>query len=165
MARQSFELVGGKILIKCYAMKKTFLSLDLLFINENYILELPTFQEVLIGGEKCAVRNFSSAGDQGPFLFHQMIACNTSKCFQLKKGEWEERASMVTPGRLGAASSSYADKDDWIVTGGTLKNGTTLKTSEIYDTETNNWIQGPELPLHLTQHCQVQAFGEVIITG
>ena len=72
---------------------------------------------------------------------------------------------MVTPGRPGAASSSYADKDDWIVTGGTLKNGTTLKTSEIYDTETNNWIQGPELPMHLTQHCQVQAFGEVIITG
>ena len=72
---------------------------------------------------------------------------------------------MITNGRLGAASSSYGDEDDWIVTGGTLKNGTTLNTSEIYDADTDKWIQGPELPLHLTQHCQVQVYGEVIITG
>ena len=71
----------------------------------------------------------------------------------------------MTRGRLGAASSNYGDGDNWMVTGGTLKNGTTLNTSEIFDADTDKWIQGPELPLHLTQHCQVQVFGEVIIIG
>ena len=134
-------------------------------INEDYILELPTFQEASIAGEKCAVRNFSSPNDQGPFLFHQMMACNISKCFQLRKGEWEERGSMVTPGRVGPASSSYGDGDNWMVTGGTLKNGTTLNTSEIYDAAIHKWKKGAELPLGLAHHCQVQVFGEVVITG
>ena len=71
----------------------------------------------------------------------------------------------MTPGRVGAASSSYGDGYNWMVTGGTLKNGKTLNTSEIYDAATNKWREGPELPLDLQQHCQVQVSGEVIITG
>ena len=71
----------------------------------------------------------------------------------------------MTPGRVGAASSSYGDGDNWMVTGGTLKNGTMLNTSEIYDAATNKWREGPELPRDLQQHCQVQVSGEVIITG
>ena len=72
---------------------------------------------------------------------------------------------MVTPGRVGAASSSYGNGDNWMVTGGTLKNGTTLNTSEIYDAATNKWAEGTELPLGLAHHCQVHVFGEVIIIG
>ena len=72
---------------------------------------------------------------------------------------------MVNPGRVGAASSSYGDGDNWMVTGGTLKNGTTLNTSEIYNATTNKWREGPELPLDLAQHCQVQVSGEVLIIG
>ena len=134
-------------------------------INEDYILELPTFKIASVESEKCKVRNFSSASDTGPFLFHQMMACNTSKCFQLRKGEWEERDGMMTAGRVGAASSSYGDGDNWMVTGGTLKNGTTLNTSEIYNATTNKWREGPKLPLDLAHHCQVQVSGEVIIIG
>ena len=71
---------------------------------------------------------------------------------------------MMTAGRVGAASSSYGDGDNWMVTGGTL-NGTTLNTSEIYDASKNKWREGPPLPIQLAQHCQVQVFGEVIVTG
>ena len=70
---------------------------------------------------------------------------------------------MLQP-RVGPASSNYG-RFKWIVTGGSLKNGIILKTTEIYDDTTEKWTEGPLLPWPLTYHCQVQIGMEVVIIG
>ena len=109
------------------------------------------------------MNKFPSNSTSGPKVFNKMMACNEDGCFQLKKGDWHQNASMLQP-RVGPASSNYG-RYQWMVTGGSLTNGTVLDSTEIYNDTSDNWTQGPALPWPLSDHCQVQIGREVIITG
>ena len=70
---------------------------------------------------------------------------------------------MLQP-RVGPASSNHGSYQI-IVSGGALKIGTVLDSTEIYDGTEDKWTDGPTMPWPLTYHCQVQIGREVIITG
>ena len=145
-------------LIFCKFLSIKLLYLELLLVNGSLILELPKFEKSSRKVNKCPSNSRS-----GPKVFNKMMACNEDGCFQLKKGDWHQKASMLQP-RVGPASSNYGS-DQWMVTGGSLSDGSVLDSTEIYDYTLDKWTEGPALPWPLRDHCQVQMGGEVIITG
>ena len=113
-----FHCSSGKIdyYINCVLLNVnqfTFIT-DLLFIEEDIILELPSFKR-----SECQVPGFpggSSATGVAGLVSDTLAACALGRCWSLTAGVWTSIASMgVARGNYSAASNS---SEGWMVTGG-----------------------------------------------
>merc|ERR1719233_1208557 len=123
---------------KCRAKDSFFTTGELLLINENFTLEIPSFNK-----SEFKFEEISSTKDHLPAgrLYNKVFVCNGSSCNSLQQGKWKAVARMTYP-RRGAGSSS--DYDRWIVTGGLgYEDDEKLKSTEIFSG--GNWTEGPSL--------------------
>ena len=132
-------------------------SNDLLFIDSDHILELPSFNK-----STCKVdRDKGFLGDQSGIVDNYLTVCDFFNCRYLCAGGWREFPSMKTPRYFGGSSDSSSG---WFVTGGWDTNATILATTEVYTTG-NGWTAGPKLPIPLFDHCQLLIGETVYILG
>ena len=144
---------------------------DLLFIEEDIILELPSFNR-----SDCCVPSFpveSYVSGVTGLVSGNLTACVQGLCWSLTAGAWTPIANMSVPrGNYSAASNS---SQGWMVTGGldnpadyeykntAVKNRFRLDSSEVL---TNGaWSAGLTLPTYLYAHCQLQVAETVFILG
>ena len=79
----------------------------------------------------------------------------SSACYgyNLTASSWKSIANMNTP-RYEAASVVIDENQIWITGGGNY--GGPLKSTEIFNVETNTFTNGPDLPESTWQHCMTK---------
>ena len=144
---------------------------DLLFIEEDIILELPSFKR-----SDCRVPSFpvkSYVSGVTGLVSDNLTACVQGLCWSLNAGVWTPIADMNVPrGNYSAASNS---SQGWMVTGGldnpadyeckntAVRKRFRLDSSEVFTNEA--WAAGLALPTYLYAHCQLQVAETVFILG
>ena len=136
-------------------------DLDLLFISEDIVLELPNFRKF-----PCNFIDpwpFDDSRDSPTGIVNNsLIACDRGKgCSRLDAGRWTRIKDMTTlRSRSGASDTSLG----WFITGGYDSGGTPLKSTELL-TSDGEWRAGPDLPASLTEHCQVKRGNKIFVIG
>ena len=134
--------------------------LDLLFISEKIVLEVPTFRKF-----PCKFVDpwpFSEDVLPAGIVNNSLVACDRRQgCSRLAAGQWTGINDMKTPRHQSGASSSSLGL---FVTGGYDSIGNRLKTTELLTSE-GEWIPGPDLPVVLSEHCQVKRENQIFVIG
>ena len=155
-----------------------FLGSYYLYLNDNHVLELPSFTKA-----KCHIDPYPVTYPFGLFgavstvLDDKLHVCgggagaygNNGNCYALHGTRWEEQSSLSVP-RHTAGGSRWMG--GWLVTGG-MDGNTRHTSSELYTG--GSWTAGPVLDTTtfwsssglngLSHHCQVTVGSKVIVAG
>ena len=137
-----------------------FFFTDLLFIEEDIILELPSFKR-----SECQVPGFpggSSATGVAGLVSDTLAACALGSCWSLTAGVWTSIANMKVPRDSAAAASN--SPQGWMVTGGRTLDKIPINSTEVF-IDGFGWTNGPNLNYTMVFHCQVEAAGTVFVIG
>ena len=139
-----------------------FKILELLFLEKDTILELPSFTKSACVVDLCPEDGFFAPTG---LVNNTLLVCGDTGCWSLQGGEWSRESDMTTP-RYGAGSSSSAT--GWFLTGGLsdrngVETGPILQSTELL--VNGAWSQRPDLPSPLAYQCQVQVGQTVYIIG
>ena len=136
-------------------------SKDLLFINSDNILELPSFNK-----SSCNVESFpldSRFYEVVGLVNDSLVACNNDGCKSLSAGKWGDFPNMTF--KRAWASASNSSSGLFVTGGGDASNNRMVNTTEVFDISENRWRAGPELPTTLIEHCQLQVGDTVFVMG
>ena len=148
----------------CYESSNIKLNIfaDLLFIQEDIILELPSFTK-----SSCRVTDYPEGNvdwAQSGLVSSKLVACSLSGCYCLQNGTWTVTTQMIT-NRKEAGSSNF--DGGWLVTGGATSAysifSSVISSTEVLDS--GNWTSNISLPQGIYRHCQLTIGNNIIITG
>ena len=133
----------------------------MLFIEEEIILELPSFKR-----SDCKVERWKGDPEQkfsvAGLVNGTLCACNDGICASLIAGVWTSIANMKVPRDSAAAASN--SPQGWMVTGGRTLDKIPINSTEVF-IDGFGWTNGPNLNYTMVFHCQVEAAGTVFVIG